>query len=53
MRGALLWFAAAILVALAAMILGLPFNGAAGFVLALFWLIGAWRLATTPRGAER
>lgn len=50
---AAMWLAAAILVALVALVAGLPFNGAVGFLVVLLWLIGAWRLATAPRGADR
>jgi hypothetical protein len=46
MRPAAFWFAAAILVALAALVLGVPLNSGAGLLLALLWLIGVWKLAT-------
>ena len=52
MRAALIWFAAAIVVALVALFLGAPLNGGAGFVLVLLWLVGSWRLATTRAPGE-
>lgn len=52
MRPAAFWFAAAIFVALAALVLGVPLNSGAGLLLALLWLVGVWKLATAPQGGR-
>jgi hypothetical protein len=48
--GAAAWFAAAILVAVIAHMAGLPLNSGLGLLVALFWLVGAYRLAVPNTG---
>jgi hypothetical protein len=53
MRAASMCFAAAIIVGLVAAVLGIPFNGGAGFLLIILWLAGVLRLVTVREGDRR
>jgi len=52
MRSAV-WFAAAILVAAIAAAASIPLNSGLGLLVALFWLVGAYRLAVPSGRPQR